>query len=163
MLFVEYLRHYRKQWQDKCQMLYLYSSNSDFDLVVNFTPLILLLAMEWPGWWEVWAWRATDWACRVHQLLKALSWVRQNVAKVWFISLYMRGLQHLWQNPGSIFYFTAEAVSQGVNFHWKTVGLQFSNCVRQNYLEGLLKYSGWTSLQNFWDSRFGVGLENLHF
>lgn len=27
-------------------MLYLYSSNSDFDLVVNFAPLILLLAME---------------------------------------------------------------------------------------------------------------------
>lgn len=33
-------------------MLYLHSSNSEFDLVVNFIPLILLLAMEWPGSWR---------------------------------------------------------------------------------------------------------------
>ena len=33
-------------WQYKCQMLYLYSSKSDFDLVVNFATLILLFAME---------------------------------------------------------------------------------------------------------------------
>ena len=34
-------------WQYKCQMLYLYSSKSDFDLVVNFATLILLFAMEY--------------------------------------------------------------------------------------------------------------------
>lgn len=32
-------------WQYKCQMLYLYSSKSDFDLVVNFATLILLFPM----------------------------------------------------------------------------------------------------------------------
>lgn len=30
-------------------MLYLYSSSSDFDLVINFIELILLLATECPG------------------------------------------------------------------------------------------------------------------
>ena len=34
-------------WQYKCQMLYLYSSKSDFDLVVSFATLILLFAMEY--------------------------------------------------------------------------------------------------------------------
>lgn len=33
-------------WQYKCQTLYLYSSKSDFDLVVNFATLILLFAVR---------------------------------------------------------------------------------------------------------------------
>lgn len=47
-MFVKYYS-LESSWRCKYQMLYLYSSSSDFDLVINFTELILLLAMEWPG------------------------------------------------------------------------------------------------------------------
>lgn len=39
-----------RSWQLKRQRLYTFTVHS-FDLVVNFTALILLLAVEWPGCW----------------------------------------------------------------------------------------------------------------
>lgn len=39
----------KSSWHFKCQMLYLYSSNSDCDLVVKSSALILWLAVEWSG------------------------------------------------------------------------------------------------------------------
>lgn len=78
-------------------MLYLHSSNSEFDLVVNFIPLILLLAMEWPGSWRCGFGEPQTGAHPVHQLLRTLPWARQNTAscgaKILYISLYMRDLQ----------------------------------------------------------------------
>lgn len=41
-------RHFRKQWQHKCQMLF----KLRFWPVVKVTPLILFLAVEWPGCWS---------------------------------------------------------------------------------------------------------------
>lgn len=106
-------------------MLYLHSSNSEFDLVVNFIPLILLLAMEWPGSWRCGFGEPQTGAHPVRQLLRTLPWARQNTApcgaKILYISLYMRDLQRTpvasLAEPQAAFFILLQRVSGGVNCH----------------------------------------------
>ena len=73
----------------------------------------------------LWAYGATDGAHPVYQLLKALLWVRQNVApfskKVWCISLYLRGLQRALAAPLAEpqvgFFILLQGLPDSVNFH----------------------------------------------
>lgn len=152
MLFVKYLRCYRKQLASinvKCCSFTVQTQILTLWLISLHWFCCLQRSGQAAG---VCAWRATDWAHPVCLLLRVLPWVRQGLAccpaKVWCISLYIHGLQRALAasltEPQVSDFISLQRISRGVNF-WNTAGLQFSNCVHQ-ITWGLLNRRCWAPL-----------------